>query len=125
MIDNILLNAVYVESGRDFPSVDCYGIVLYVRRLLGLSELPELGLAKKIDGNIDKFGIDQASKMQECEPKDGSVAACYDSMGSMTHTGVVINKNGLYVIECNPARNASCIPISRFIRRFHKVEFYE
>jgi hypothetical protein len=125
VIDEILLNANYVEQGRNFPDVDCYGIVLYVRGVLGLPELPELNSAKKILGSIDEFGIDQASSMSICKPKEGSVAACYDSLGSMTHTGVVINRKGLYVVECNPKRNASCIPISRFIRRFHRVEFYE
>ncbi len=125
MITDILMSAKYLECGREFPNVDCYGIVLHVRKIKGLYQFPELGSAKKINGNIDHDGKPLASELSICKPKDGCIAACYNAHGAMTHTGVVVYDNGLKVIECNPVHNASCTPLSRFIRRFNKVEFFE
>ncbi|EMV5797349.1 nitrite transporter, partial [Escherichia coli] len=43
-----------------------------------------------------------------------------------THVGVVVEINGqLHVAECNPGMNVTFLPVSRFKRRFVKVEFWK
>ncbi|EFO3132952.1 formate/nitrite family of transporter [Escherichia coli] len=52
-------------------------------------------------------------------------AACY-SGSTVTHVGVVVEINGqLHVAECNPGMNVTFLPVSRFKRRFVKVEFWK
>lgn len=123
MIDiaHIIEKTRYIEGGRSWPDVDCYGIVLYVRELLGLKQLPELGHARR-NKNMDEIGRAQVAELIKCAPENGAIAACYDGAGLMIHTGVFINGA---VLECNPKRHASISPAHRFIKRFHKVEFFK
>lgn len=117
------LQAKWVEGGRVWPEIDCYGIVLKVREDLQLPPWPIF------DGITKKNGMHEtASKyfadLQQCEPREGAVAACYKA-SLMVHVGIVVNtSNGLDVIECNPGTNVSSIPIGRFKRKFLRVEFY-
>lgn len=120
-IKEIIDETRYLEGGREWPRVDCYGIVLHVRALLGMPPLPELGNARR-GVNMDEIGTAQAQSMIACGAEDGAVAACYDGAGLMIHTGVCYAGN---VIECNPRRHASVSPVNRFIKRFHRVEFYK
>lgn len=120
-ISEIIERARYLEGGRQWPHVDCYGIVLHVRSLLGMPALPELGHARR-GVNMNEIGTAQAQAMVACGPEDGVVAACYDGAGLMIHTGVCYAGE---VIECNPRRNASRVLVHKFIKRFHRVEFYK
>ena len=112
-------------GGRAFPVLDCYGIVHEVRRDLGLPEWPAFeGVIK--DGDEMHIACNNfRQNVVRCEPCQGAVAACY--MGNMIgHLGVVVEMEGaLYVIECNPRRNVTILPLARFERQFLKVEYYQ
>lgn len=124
MIDlNKYLSGEWLEGGRAWPQVDCYGLVLEVRRDLGLEEWPEWGAARRGDG-MHEAGEEFTSGRGPCDPEQGAVALCY--LGSLlSHVGVVVMVDGmLQVLECNSRRHVSLTPMSRFRRRFVRVEFY-
>ncbi|HBY5919938.1 TPA: nitrite transporter [Raoultella ornithinolytica] len=114
-------------GGRAFPVLDCYGIVHEVRRDLGLPEWPAFEAVIKEPGSpgMGEFCESFSRDLTPCMPCNGAVAACY--MGKMIgHLGVVVEMEGLlYVIECNPRRNVTILPLARFERQFLKVEYYQ
>ncbi len=116
------LDVVWVSGGRQFPELDCYGVVNEVRRDLGLplwdehvgatrEELPDLARA----ATVQQAGSDLV---------EGAVAFCYE--GSMvTHVAVLVMADGrMSALECNETHNVTVIPVSRFERRFNRVEYY-
>ena len=107
-----------------WPEVDCYGLILEVRRDLGLDEWPAWdGVTKDQDG-LHRFGTEFVSARERCEPEPGAVACCYTA-SLMTHVAVVVEFGGaLYVAECNPKQGFTCIPIRRFLKQWLRVEFY-
>ena len=112
-------------GGRTFPVLDCYGIVHEVRRDLGLPEWPAFeGVIK--DGDEMHIACNNfRQNVVRCEPCPGAVAACYMG-GVIGHLGIVVELSGLlYVIECNPRRNVTILPLARFERQFLKVEYYQ
>ena len=114
----------YVEGARAWPEVDCYGVVLEVRRDLGLAEWPEWAGVTKAGGGLHENGSAYARQVERCEPESGAVAVCYSGT-VMTHVAVVVEHAGLlHVLECNPRRNVTCLPLHRFERRFIRVEYY-
>ncbi|HFZ1038261.1 nitrite transporter, partial [Klebsiella quasipneumoniae] len=51
--------------------------------------------------------------------------ACY-SGSTVSHVGIVVMlDNQLQVAECNPGSGVTFLPLSRFIRRFNRVEFWQ
>lgn len=114
-------------GGRTFPVLDCYGIVHEVRRDLGLPEWPAFEAVIKERGSTEMGKVCESFSrdLTPCKPCNGGVAACY--MGNMIgHLGVVVEMGGaLYVIECNPRRNVTILPLARFERQFLKVEYYQ
>ncbi|MEH4049481.1 nitrite transporter [Klebsiella pneumoniae] len=111
-------------GGRTFPVLDCYGIVHEVRRDLGLPEWPAFeGVIK--DGDEMHIAYNFRQNVVRCEPCPGAVAACYMG-GVIGHLGIVVELSGLlYVMECNPRRNVTILPLARFERQFLKVEYYQ
>lgn len=115
----------HVEGGRLWPEVDCYGLVLEVRRDLGLPAWPEWSEMRKADGSFVRACEEMIQRyVTPCAPCHAAVAAGY--RGSVQdHVGIVIEINGmLEVLEINPRRNVSITPIRRFERRFVRVEYY-
>ena len=115
----------YVEGGRLWPLVDCYGLVLEVRRDLGLPDWPEWSEMRKADGGFARACDEMIqNSVTPCAPGHGVVVAAY--RGSVQdHVGIVVEVNGaLEVLEINPRRNVSFTPIRRFERRFVRVEYY-
>ncbi|EWC39050.1 hypothetical protein [Stutzerimonas stutzeri] len=118
------LDGRYLEGGRVWPEIDCYGIVLEVRRDLGLPDWPDWAGVTKAEDGLHHAGAKQAREAELCEPQEGAVAACY-SGSLLTHVAVVVERDGLlYAVECNPRRNVTCLPLRRFERRFVRVEYY-
>ena len=117
------LDGIWVEGGRSWPEIDCYGLVLEVRRDMSLPSWPEWGEARQGD-SMQAAGEEFASQHERCRPEPGAVALCY--RGSMlTHVGVVVEVDGLLqVLECNAGSNVRLTPLPRFVRRFVRVEFY-
>ena len=125
MIDvNHYFGAVYVEGGRVWPQIDCYGLVLLVREDLNLPAWPEWGGVTKHNNGLHDVGTDFISELERCEPEQGAVACCY-SGGLMVHVAVVIECDGLlHSLEINARRGTTCLPLRRFERRFVRVEYY-
>lgn len=114
----------YVEGGRVWPEIDCYGLILIVRDDLGLPEWPIFDGVTKRENGLHRLGTKLARQVERCEPCHGAVAACYAS-GLMSHVAIVVETpHGLAVLECNPGTNVTAVPLRRFMRRFVRVEFY-
>ncbi|WVM92629.1 nitrite transporter [Halopseudomonas pachastrellae] len=108
-----------------WPQIDCYGLVLLVRRDLGLPDWPEWGGVTKKDDGLHNVGTEFVRKLERCEPQPGAVACCYAG-GLMIHVAVVVVEcDGLqHSLEINARRGTTCLPLRRFERRFVRVEYY-
>lgn len=119
------LSVTWQKGGRVYPQLDCFGIVNEIRGDLGLPKFPDFAGVTKDDSGLDREAKAYMPNLQPCEPQNGSLALCYS--GSMvTHVAIAVEMNGqLLVAECNPKINVTFLPVSRFMRRFVKVEFYQ
>lgn len=114
----------WVEGGRKWPNVDCYGIILHVRDALQLPEWPSFDGVTKGDDGLDKAGRRFATECALCEPEEGAVICCYNA-GLMTHVGIIVDTPaGLQVLESNPGSNVSIRPLRRFRRQHVMTECY-
>lgn len=115
----------WLKGGRQFPNIDCFGLVNEVRRDLGLPLWPEFGGVTKDDGGLHREAVKLMRNLQKCDPEPGCGVACY--AGSfVTHVAVIVEIGGiLYAAECNPKSNVTFTPIDRFSRKFVKVEFWK
>lgn len=118
-------SVTWLKGGRAYPELDCFGIVNEIRRDLGLAEWPDFAGVTKDGGGLDREARKMMCTIQRCEPCDGAGVACY-SGSTVTHVAVVVSIAGqLCAAECNPGTNVTFLPLSRFERRFVKVEYYQ
>lgn len=118
-------SVTWLKGGRVYPELDCFGIVNEIRRDLDLPLWPEFSGVTKDDNGLDREARGLMSELTKCEPSPGAGIACY-SGGMVTHVGIVVDIGGcLYAAECNPKSNVTFLPLSRFERRFVKVEYYQ
>ncbi|HHT0955153.1 nitrite transporter [Enterobacter sp. RHBSTW-00593] len=118
-------SVTWLKGGRVYPELDCFGIVNEIRRDLDLPLWPEFSGVTKDDNGLDREARGLMSELTKCEPTPGAGIACY-SGGMVTHVGIVVDIGGsLYAAECNPKSNVTFLPLSRFERRFVKVEYYQ
>jgi len=119
------LSVVWVKGGREFPEIDCFGLVNEVRRDLNLPLWPEFNGVTKDDQGLHREAIKLMKSLERCDAQAGCGVACY--AGSfVTHVAVIVEIGGiLYAAECNPKTNVSFTPVDRFARRFVKVEFWK
>lgn len=112
-------------GGRVWPVLDCYGVVHEVRRDLGLPEWPAFeGVVREGDAMAQACKA-FSGNVRRTAPKEGAVAACY-SGGVIDHLGVVVSIDGeLHVLESNPRRNVTILPLARFDRLYSSVEYYD
>jgi len=116
------LDVVWVSGGRQFPELDCYGVVNEVRRDLGLPPWDEYPGATR----DDLAELAQAATLQHAgsDLVEGAVAFCYEG-SVVTHVAVLVEADGrMCTLECNEDRNVTVLPVSRFERRFNRVEYY-
>lgn len=112
----------WVSGGRDYPQLDCYGVVNEVRRDLGLAEWPEYAGAERDD--LDELAAEAKKERQGSELVQGAVAFCYEG-SVVVHVAVLVSVDGrMCALECNPEHNVTVMPVSRLERRFVKVEYY-
>lgn len=112
-------------GGRVWPVLDCYGVVHEVRRDLGLPEWPAFEGVIREGDTMARACAAFSANVRRVEAKEGAVAACY-SGGVVDHLGVVVNIDGtLHVLESNPHRNVTILPLARFERLYSSVEYYE
>ena len=113
----------WLKGGRNYPALDCFGIVNEIRRDLGLSLWPEFAGVTKDDNGLDREAL--MTDLKRCEPVPGAGIACY-SGSLVTHVGIVVEIDGvLHAAECNPRTNVTFLPLARFTRRFVRVEYYQ
>ncbi|SXD43908.1 nitrite transporter [Klebsiella quasivariicola] len=118
-------SVVWLKGGRDYPNLDCFGLINEVRRDLGLPAWPDFAGVTKDDGGLNREAKKLMISLTRCEPSEGAGAVCY-SGSSVTHVAVVVRIcDQLLVAECNPQTNVTFLPLSRFKRRFVKVEFWQ
>lgn len=79
----------YREGGRVWPFVDCYGLVLEVRRDLGLPDWPEWADIRAGDGSMVEVAGKWFPTLTPCEPEEGALIALYQG-SEMRHVGVVV-----------------------------------
>lgn len=116
------LDVVWVSGGRQFPELDCYGVVNEVRRDLGLAPWDEYPGATRED--LPELATAAALQHAGSDLVEGAVAFCY--AGSVvTHVAVLVVVEGrMSALECNDGRNVTVLPVARFERRFNRVEYY-
>ncbi|WP_447801184.1 nitrite transporter [Pseudomonas kilonensis] len=126
MIDhNKYLAGKYLEGGRVWPKVDCYGLVLEVRRDLGLPDWPEWENIRSGDGSMVEVAGKWFPTLTPCEPEEGALIALYQG-SEMRHVGVVVRCNGsLEALEITIKQKVICLPLHRLKRRFVRVEYYK
>lgn len=118
-------SVIWLKGGRAYPELDCFGIVNEIRSDLNLPLWPEFSGVTKDDNGLDREARGLMSELTRCEPAPGAGIACY-SGGIVTHVAIVVDIGGaLYAAECNPKSNVTFLPLSRFERRFVKVEYYQ
>lgn len=118
-------SVIWLKGGRAYPELDCFGIVNEIRSDLNLPLWPEFSGVTKDDNGLDREARGLMSELTRCEPAPGAGIACYSGM-IVTHVAIVVDIGGaLYAAECNPKSNVTFLPLSRFERRFVKVEYYQ
>lgn len=119
------LSVTWRMGGRLYPELDCYGVVHEVRRDLGLPVWPAFEGVIKDGNSMDLACRKFMCNVSKCAAQNGAVAACYEG-GLVAHVAIVVLIDGaLYVIESNPTKNVTILPLRRFERRFVKVEYYQ
>ncbi|MNM24919.1 hypothetical protein D3C81_353590 [compost metagenome] len=116
------LDVVWVAGGRVWPELDCYGVVLEVRRDLGCEPWPEYPDARH--GDVPSLATTVMRERRGSDLVDGAVAFCYE--GSLvTHVAVLVTVDGrLCALECTDQHNVTLLPLARFERRYARVEYY-
>lgn len=114
----------YTEAGRNFPLLDCYGLVLEIRRDLGLEAWPEYDGVTHQDNGVAVHVKKLTSQLVPCDPLPGAIVLV-TRRGVVDHVAVVV-KDGplLCVAECNPGSNVVIQPLGRFMRKNTKLEFW-
>ena len=108
-----------------YPFLDCFGVVNEIRHDLGMEKLPDFAGVTKDNNGLDREARNYIKKLTSCSPENGALALCY-SGSIVTHVAIVIDANeGIIVAESNPKTNVTFISLSRFIKRFVRVEFYK
>lgn len=115
----------WLKGGRDYPALDCFGLINEIRRDLGLPAWPDFAGVTKDDGGLDREAKKFMHSLTRCDPCEGAGAICY-SGSTVTHVAIVMRiGEQLHVAECNPQTNVTFLPLARFKRRFVKVEFWQ
>lgn len=108
-----------------WPNVDCYGLVLEVRRDLGLPEWPEWENIRAGDGTMIEVAGKWFPTLMPCKPEEGALIAMYQG-SEMRHVGVVVRCEGsLEAMEITIKQKVICLPLHRLKRRFVRVEYYK
>lgn len=123
MID--LMQAPYLDGGRTLAGIDCWGVVLEVRRRMGLPELPSIGGTLRSDvKDATRYYQAISATMVPGAPCAGAIAAVLRG-GLFVHAGVVIEADGrTWVMDTNPGCLPTMRPIDDFLASYFTVIFY-
>lgn len=116
------LQVEWVSGGRDFPRLDCYGVVNEVRKRLGLPLWDDYAGVER--DQLAELAQQATLTHSGSDLVEGAVAFCYEG-SAVTHVAVLVESDGrMCALECNEGRNVTVLPVSRFERRFQRVEYY-
>lgn len=127
MIDiHSYLKVPYTIGGRSMTGLDCWGLVLQIRRDLGLPELAECSEA--VRGNpleMQRRFKEVSDGLEETAGIDvGTIAAVFKSH-VIVHVALALEIEGrLAFIETNPAGGVRWMWADRFLKTYYKVKFY-
>lgn len=120
------LAVTYLDGGREWPCLDCWGLARLARHdLYGLPLLRSLGYARREQVRSLQRGYrEQLTDMEPCGPAPGAIAAAFRGE-LLVHVGLVVKLDGrLCVLEINPDSNVSTPTVQDFVARFLRVSFY-
>lgn len=115
----------YVNGGRVWPNLDCWGMTRSASKDVHGVTLPLLnGLdAGSLMGKSRNY-VRLAKIMPECEPKHGAIAAVVTGK-ACEHVGLCIDLSGsVYVMETTEASGPRIIPLASFIKDRGNVRYY-
>lgn len=117
------LTAHYVDCGRQLPGIDCWGLVLLVRRELGLPELDSNEVSGKDARGFTLAYRRQIRALEVCEPQQGAIAAAF--RGSLClHVAVVVEIEGrLAALEITET-GARWMRLPVFEQKYPRVIYY-
>lgn len=114
----------YAEGGRDYPALDCFGLVLSVRQDMGLPEWPDYRGITKHGGAFDRAAREFIKARHRTEPVAGAIGFV-ETRGLVTHAVVCVAVGGLlYVAECNPDSNVTISLLSEFSRKNKTTDWW-
>lgn len=122
------LRAEYEDGARGPDRYDCWGLVRDARhRLFGGSLLPSWGEVRndQLQAFTAAYQIERArGGFRVCDPQPGAIAAVF--RGDLVyHVALVVEADSrLFALEMRPKYGVTLTPISEFIRRCRRVEFY-
>lgn len=124
LIDNYL-RVPYLDQGRTLEGLDCWGLVLGIRRDLGFSDLPEIGAVTRHTVQEMQHQFKEVSyTLEKGDPVPGALAAVFRAR-VFVHVGLVVEIEGrLAVIETNPKTGVRWMFLERFLDVYYKVAFY-
>lgn len=105
--------------------MDCWSLCLFIRRELGLPDLPDLGHVGPTDIKGMKDGYRYTiSYLKEGSPQVGALAAVFRGL-AFIHVGVVVEIDGrLALIETNPKTGVRWLRLREFESQYAKVVYY-
>lgn len=127
MINRFLVSK-YVAGGRDFPNLDCYGLVRLARHeLFGKPMLPscpaaEPGALRAITSACEDVSIECGMSPSACTP--GAIATAW--RGKLcVHVGLVIEADGRqWILETDIGTGPCLTRPGKFEERYTRVIYY-
>lgn len=117
------LNARYVDCGRTLPGIDCWGLVLLVRRELGLPELDSNEVSGKDAKGFTRAYRHQIEVLEPCEPEVGAIAAAF--RGSLClHVAIVVPIEGRLAVLEITASGPRWMRVAAFEQKYPRVIYY-
>ena len=97
----MIYKAIYKAGGRDFPLLDCYGLVKYLyKKNLGV-DIIDFDYKDPDNPENEKFFVESMNNPQwvKCKPKNGAVVG-FKVNGYIAHCGYMINeKEFLHIMK--------------------------
>lgn len=115
----------YVNKGREWPDLDCWGLTrlaFHERHGIDLPMLENLDAASLMGKSRNYARLSKI--LPQCDPQDGSIAAVVTG-NVCEHVGLCIAIAGvLYVMETTLESGPRIIPMTEFKREYRNVLCY-
>lgn len=122
------LESRYVRGGREWPELDCFGLVrlaraeLYGAPMMPLCTAAVPGNCREITRAVSKVAWELDMSPCGCAP--GSVATAW-AASLCIHVGLVVEADGrLWVLETDEPTGPCLTPVKDFESRYTRVVYY-